>query len=211
MALPTLHYKDDSMSETDSRTLPQRLRERAGQYDECDWHEAIELEAAAEIERLNRKAEALFHERNHARAMVDNAVKLLTGIHLLLYPAPFTKPDGRTMVFRPRDPDPHAVLQELSDRIRALPDELEKLKAGQPRTACEHENYKSIETDGSGNVFECVECGLLKRDISVGQDTVLQTVNSMIDRKADTLKTTVHHDGKSFKVEIRILEVECKP
>ncbi len=29
--------------------------------------------------------------------------------------------------FRPKDPDPHEVLQALSDRIRALPDELAKL------------------------------------------------------------------------------------
>ena len=35
-----------------SMDIVQRLRERAGQNDECDWHGAIELEAAAEIERL---------------------------------------------------------------------------------------------------------------------------------------------------------------
>lgn len=32
--------------------IVERLRERAGQYDECDWHGEIELEAANEIERL---------------------------------------------------------------------------------------------------------------------------------------------------------------
>ena len=32
--------------------IVQRLRERAGQYDEYDWHGAIEREAADEIERL---------------------------------------------------------------------------------------------------------------------------------------------------------------
>lgn len=33
-------------------TLLKKLRERAGQYDEYDWHREIELEAAKEIERL---------------------------------------------------------------------------------------------------------------------------------------------------------------
>lgn len=32
--------------------LVDRLKKRAGQYDEYDWHSAIELEAAEEIERL---------------------------------------------------------------------------------------------------------------------------------------------------------------
>ena len=35
-----------------SADIVDRLRERAGQYDECDWHGAIEREAADEIERL---------------------------------------------------------------------------------------------------------------------------------------------------------------
>jgi len=52
-------------------------------------------------------------------------VRLLAGIHGLLYPAPRKLEDGRVFVFRP--PNPHEYLQALSDRIRALPDELEKL------------------------------------------------------------------------------------
>lgn len=127
------------MNKADSKTLPERLRERSGQYDECDWHGAIEIEAADEIERLDRENEVLYHERKRVQASRDNTIRLLLGIHSLLYPAPSIMPDGRTMVFRPKDPDPHTVLQELSDRIRALPDELsrlnaevEKLKASQP-------------------------------------------------------------------------------
>ncbi|MBX3603236.1 MAG: hypothetical protein KF863_21655 [Rubrivivax sp.] len=77
--------------------------------------------------RLQREVEVLRAERDQARASVDRAVQLLTGIHALLYPSPLTMPDGRTLVFRPTSPDPHAVLQALSDRIRALPDELQKL------------------------------------------------------------------------------------
>ena len=85
-------------------------------------------EGAEWLERLNREAEVRYYEREQARARVDAAVKLLTGIHSLLYPAPVNTADGRTMVFRPSSPDPHEVLQELSDRIRALPDEMAKLE-----------------------------------------------------------------------------------
>lgn len=86
-------------------------------------------ERAEEADSLQAQADALRHERDHARASKDNAVKLLVSIHSLLYPAPVTMADGRTMVFRPKSPDPHEVLQELSDRIRALPDELAALAA----------------------------------------------------------------------------------
>ena len=77
-----------------------------------------------EVDTLKRRREMLLAERDHARARYESAVRLLTGIHALLYPPPLNTPDGRTMVFRPKDPDPHQVLQVLSDRIRALPDEL---------------------------------------------------------------------------------------
>lgn len=82
-------------------------------------------EGAEWLERLNREAEVRYYEREQARAKVDSAVRLLTGIHNLLYPPPVTIPDGRTMVFRPKNP--HEFMQTLSDRIRALPDELAKL------------------------------------------------------------------------------------
>lgn len=79
---------------------------------------------AAELRRLHRECEYLSIEREHARIRYEHAVKLLIGIHSLCYPPATGLPDGRTMVFRPKDPDPHEVLQELSDRIRALPDEI---------------------------------------------------------------------------------------
>jgi hypothetical protein len=77
--------------------------------------------AAAELRRLI----AVEQQRDHARACYGRAVKLLISIHSLMYPPPTTLPDGRTMVFRPIDPDPHTILQKLSDRIRALPEELD--------------------------------------------------------------------------------------
>lgn len=90
--------------------------------------EAALMQAGQQIDWLQRKCEVLRAERDHARATMDNALKLLTGIHSLLYPAPITTADGRTMVFRPSNPRPHDVLQELSNRIRALPDALADLQ-----------------------------------------------------------------------------------
>lgn len=72
---------------------------------------------AAEIERLTA-------ERDNARERCERTANLLVGIHALLCPPPLTLADGRTLVFRPKNPDPHTVLQTLSDRIRALPDEI---------------------------------------------------------------------------------------
>lgn len=68
--------------------------------------------------------ERLAAERDNARERFELTANLLMSIHALLYPPPVTLPDGRTFVFRPEDPDPHTVLQTLSDRIRALPDEI---------------------------------------------------------------------------------------
>lgn len=95
---------------------------------EFDNHGLVRFAALIEA-RQERAIEVLRGERDHARACMANAVRLLTGIHSLLYPAPIKTADGRTMVFRPTTLDPHEVLQELSDRIRALPDEVAKLAA----------------------------------------------------------------------------------
>lgn len=85
-------------------------------------------EAAERLDRLHRECEVFRAERDRARACFDNTVKILTSIHSLLYPAPMTLEDGRTMVFRPKSLDPHEVLQELSDRIRAVPDKLAQVE-----------------------------------------------------------------------------------
>lgn len=94
-------------------------------------------ELSADVQRenahLKRMVEILRIERDHAHAKFDYSIKLLTGIHSLLYPAPLKMEDGRTLVFRPKDPSPHEVLQALSDRIRALPDEISKIEATRPK------------------------------------------------------------------------------
>ena len=81
-----------------------------------------------ELQKLKRECEYLRIERDHARIMHQRYLGLLTGIYNLLYPPPITLPDGKVMAFRPNDLDPHEALQELSDRIRALPDEIDFIK-----------------------------------------------------------------------------------
>ena len=92
---------------------------------------AGEVSAAkdAEIERLRAEVAVLKAENAHARDCLNSATTLLIGIHSLMYPPEITTADGRVMVFRPKSIDPHEILQGLSDRIRALPDELAALAA----------------------------------------------------------------------------------
>lgn len=63
-------------------------------------------------------------ELDRALLMKERLTKVLFGIHSLLYPPMVKLPDGRTFAFKPKDLDPHACMQELSDRIRAIPDEI---------------------------------------------------------------------------------------
>ena len=44
------------------KTIQDRLREKSGQYDEYDWHSAIELEAADHIDRLEKDVASLRDE-----------------------------------------------------------------------------------------------------------------------------------------------------
>ena len=88
-------------------------------------------QAAACLRRLHAENEALRYERDHARAHQMAAGAVLTGIYNLMYPPVFTTPDGIKMAFRPKALDPHEILQELSDRIRAVPDQIAAMK-GQP-------------------------------------------------------------------------------
>ena len=79
-------------------------------------------DAQALAERYNKAAEIYAAERDHANQRYSSAVRLLTGIHALLYPPRFTDHDGRTWQFK--SPLAEEQMQELSDRIRALPDEI---------------------------------------------------------------------------------------
>lgn len=124
-------------AETDDGAVALYDRPQQAAQAPAGWREQHDRDSA-ELRNLCQARDVARQQRDHARACYDSAVKLLTGIHALLYPAPITVPDGRTMVFRPNDPDPHAVLQELSDRIRALPDALAALsQPPQPQSAQE--------------------------------------------------------------------------
>lgn len=74
------------------------------------------------VDQHKRAAEIYAAERDHAKSCYDRAVRLLTSIHALLYPPRTTDNDGRTWEFH--SPMVHEQMQELSDRIRALPDEI---------------------------------------------------------------------------------------
>lgn len=78
----------------------------------------------AERDKLRAEVEMLRVERERWYTSFEHVSRILSGIHALMYPAPFTLSDGRTVVFRPKDPGPHEILQALSDRIRAIPDEV---------------------------------------------------------------------------------------
>lgn len=74
------------------------------------------------VDQHKRAAEIYAAERDHAKACYDRTVRILTGIHALLYPPRFADNDGRTWQFN--SPLAEERMQELSDRIRALPDEI---------------------------------------------------------------------------------------
>lgn len=95
-------------------------------FRDCDHgkHPPLTVWEAEQLARAWIERELLRHELDIAKRRADRAMSLLNGIHALMYPAPIKTDDGRLMVFRPKDPDPHVVLQELSDRIRALPEEM---------------------------------------------------------------------------------------
>jgi hypothetical protein len=73
----------------------------------------------------SRELEILRAERDHARTMYENAIGILSGIYALLYPPTVKAEDGKTYAFR--SPHLHEQMQALSDRIRAIPDEIAAL------------------------------------------------------------------------------------
>ncbi len=77
---------------------------------------------AEELKVLRTDYKIALAERDTARASLDRAVQILTDIHSH---APIPT-EGGLMVFRPRSHDPHETLQMLSDRIRAIPEELDR-------------------------------------------------------------------------------------
>jgi hypothetical protein len=90
--------------------------------------DALKADAASwkqQAEDREKDCVQFIAERDQARMQRERTVEILVEIHRLLYPPRFTAPDGRLMEFRPQGLDTHAVLQELSDRIRSIPDAID--------------------------------------------------------------------------------------
>lgn len=78
------------------------------------------IDAPAAGDALDR-AEMFRHQLAYERAKNERLLAILVGIHGLTLPAPI-EVDGKTYVFTP--PEAVEILRGLSDRIRAIPDEI---------------------------------------------------------------------------------------
>ena len=89
-------------------------------------HPALTINETEQLLRAWLEREVLRAERDHARETVENAMKLLVGIHALLNPPPVVAGGS---VYRFDNPNANDVLQLLSDRIRDVPHHLAVLDA----------------------------------------------------------------------------------
>lgn len=86
---------------------------------ELAW-QAWQARAPAAGDALAR-AQMFRHQLAHERAKNERLIAILVGIHNLTLPAPI-EVDGKTYVFTP--PEAVEILRGLSERIRAIPDEI---------------------------------------------------------------------------------------
>ena len=82
---------------------------------------------AEELIRDARRLEATRYQLRVEQAKFQQAIRVLSSIHAMLYPPRFTGPDGNVHEFH--SPLVHLQMQEISDRIRSIPDELKALDA----------------------------------------------------------------------------------
>lgn len=83
-----------------------------------------DLQAA--IGALAKDAEIRRYELERAEARYQSAMRIMMGIHNFLYP-PRVNANGKIYQFQ--SPHVHEQMQALSDRIRAIPDELAAIDA----------------------------------------------------------------------------------
>jgi hypothetical protein len=95
----------------------------AGRYGTPSMYETV-MDAQRELSRARQVEAVLRYEVEKARASYGATVKILVGIHAVIYPQLVKLEDGRRFAFN--SPHLHQQMQELSDRIRAIPDELAK-------------------------------------------------------------------------------------
>lgn len=100
--------------------------------DQADWEDFNSTAAdffrthAAEIEAMARENEVLRNERSFERKKFDQAVKVLSSIHAVIYPRIFDV-NGQRYAFH--SPIIHEQMQALSDRIRAIPGEIAAMRS----------------------------------------------------------------------------------
>jgi hypothetical protein len=87
----------------------------------------IQGEREKTIAELREQVTILQHEVDAARHSKERAVRILTGIHALLHPPIFTDRDGKMWQFK--SPIIEEQMQALSDRIRAIPEEIDAINA----------------------------------------------------------------------------------
>ena len=73
--------------------------------------------------RSEQMIENLLAEREYLRAQRDRLTRVLTGIYMVIYPEIAKLADGRQFHFQ--SPYLHEQIQALSDRIRAIPAEID--------------------------------------------------------------------------------------
>lgn len=98
---------------------------------EVEYWKNIRTENAVYFEKreaeLTTHRDILTHELNYARERFNKAIRVLSGIHSLLYPPHFTDKDGKVLAFK--SPIVEEQIQALSDKIRAIPDDISAIDA----------------------------------------------------------------------------------
>lgn len=107
---------------------------------------------------------SLARNLDYEQTRVSRLVHILTGIHQLLAPKPFTATDGSVHVFR--NPDGvHDQLQALSDSIRAIPEKLALIGAQPEATPADTSPPGDcISRCGSGEPCDTSRCPLPDTD-----------------------------------------------
>lgn len=88
-------------------------------------------DGAQEIMDLRAEREALRYRATKVEALYQRTVAVLMAIYHLLPPGPVKGDDGGTYILDLNNPLWMDAYQQLGDRIRAIPAEIEKAKAEQ--------------------------------------------------------------------------------
>lgn len=98
---------------------------------------------ADERDQLREQVKMLRCERDAARYKQERTVRILTGIHALLYPPRFTDSEGR--MWQLKSPIVEEQMQKLSDKIRTIPDEIEALRAHDEKLLAQYQRQAGLE------------------------------------------------------------------